>query len=162
MKKLALLFTLVCALAFANEAKAQVQDYNMALGLRFGYPLSVSFKTFITDPGAIEAYAGFRGYSGYGYFTIGAMYQHHFELGDVDGLAWFVGGGASTQFWNYDFGDYGSFVLGINGVLGLDYKFANAPVNLSVDWTPTFFIGDTFIDPFGGGYGALSARYVLN
>ncbi len=166
MKKLALLFTLVCALAFVSESKAQVQDYNMALGLRLGYPLSVSFKTFMSDAGAIEAYAGFAGYSTYGWFNLGAMYQHHMDIEGVEGLAWFFGGGASLQFWNYDDiynnDDFGSFGVGINGVLGLDYKFANAPINLSVDWTPTIFLGNTYYDAFGAGYGALSARYVLN
>jgi hypothetical protein len=46
------------------------------------------------------------------------------------------------------------------GVIGLDYKFSEIPLNLSVDWMPTYFLGG-YIGGFGGGYGSLSARYVL-
>ncbi|MBK7872232.1 MAG: hypothetical protein IPJ74_16935 [Saprospiraceae bacterium] len=50
------------------------------------------------------------------------------------------------------------------GVLGLDYKFANAPVNLSLDWVPIFYIGNDreyVYSGFQGGYGGLAVRYVL-
>jgi hypothetical protein len=164
MKKITLLFSMLFVLALSSQVKAQVQDYSKALGIRLGYPFSVTFKTFINDAAAIEAYAGFAGYTGYGYFNLGAMYQYHRAIEGVDGLAWFYGGGASLQFWSYDSGyDGGSLIIGINGVLGLDYKFPDAPINLSVDWTPTFFIGNTYseFNSFSAGYGALSARYVL-
>ena len=78
-----------------------------------------------------------------------------------------VGGGASAWIWTYDndynFGaDYNNFNLGIMGCLGLDYKFADFPINLSVDWVPTFVVGESYYcRGFGVGYGALAARYTF-
>jgi len=162
MKKLVLLFALFLMLGIASTSQAQVQDYSKAIGLRVGYPVAASFKMFITDPGAIELYAGFRGYSGYGWFAIGGQYQHHFPISAVEGLAWYIGGGAVAQFWNFKYLDNEkTFGFGINAVGGVDYKFANIPLAVSVDWMPTIFITG-YGDGFGGGYGGLSARYVLN
>ena len=99
--------------------------------------------------------------------NVGALYQHHTPIASVDGLKWYVGGGASAWIWTYDkdynFGsDYNNINLGIMGCLGLDYKFADFPINLSVDWVPTFVVGNSFYsNGFGVGYGALAARYTL-
>lgn len=159
MKKLIFTFLVVFCCVFA----AKSQDYKSAIGLRLGYPLSVSYKTFISDPGAIEIFAGFRGYQYYGWFNVGAMYEHHMPIASVSGLKWYFGGGASVYFWHYNdgFADAGSNTsIAILGNLGLDYKFENAPVNLSVDWVPAFFVNG-YGSGFGGGYGALSVRYTL-
>ena len=40
MKKIVLLFSMLFILAITNEMKAQ--DYKSAIGLRFGYPVSIS------------------------------------------------------------------------------------------------------------------------
>ncbi len=163
MKKITLLFSMLFVMAVASNLKAQ--DYNSAIGLRFGYPLSISYKTFLTESNALELYAGYRGYSGiYSYFTVGGLYEIHKPINGVDGLSWYYGGGVSVQFFTYDNSyvftdDNGSLGVGISGVLGLDYKFADAPFNLSVDFLPTIRFGG-----WDSGYyswGALAARYVL-
>ncbi|MBK9981541.1 MAG: hypothetical protein IPP15_03805 [Saprospiraceae bacterium] len=160
MKKFALLLSMVVLLAMANSAHAQ--GYKSAVGLRLGFPLAVSYKFFISDPAAIELYLGYRGNTGYNYINPGAMYLYHFPISSVDGLQWYVGGGAQAFLYSYDFcPDCESFAFGINGAIGLDYKFANAPINLSVDWLPTIVIGGGY-SGFGGDNGALSARYTLN
>ena len=163
MKKITLLFSMLFVMALASNLKAQ--DYNSAIGLRFGYPLSISYKTFLSESNALELYAGYRGYSGiYSYFSVGALYEIHKPINGVDGLSWYYGGGLSVQFFTYDNSyvfndDNGSVGLGISGVIGLDYKFADAPFNLSVDFLPTIRFGG-----WDSGYyswGALAARYVL-
>ncbi|MBK8625236.1 MAG: hypothetical protein IPN86_06655 [Saprospiraceae bacterium] len=156
-------FTLVIALLFVTSV-SQAQDYKSAVGLRLGSPLSVSYKTFISEKGAFEGVAGFRSYSGYSWFNVGAYYQHHNEIASVDGLKWYYGAGANVYFWSWEsnFIDPGSTTsIGISGVLGLDYKFSDYPVNLSADWIPTFFING-YGNGFSGGYGALAVRYTLN
>ena len=159
-------FILTIALAIGVCYAAQSQNYNSAIGLRLGYPVSISYKQFISEPGAIEAFLGFRNYSGYGWFNIGATYQHHFPISGVEGLAWYAGGGASVFFWNdrdnffRNNSDYSATTFGILGVLGLDYKLENAPLNLSVDWMP-FISLNGYYSGFQGGYGGLSARYVI-
>jgi hypothetical protein len=163
MKKFALLFSMLVLFAIANSAHAQ--GYKSAIGLRLGSPLAASYKFFISDPAAIELYVGFRSYSiGYTFINPGAMYQYHFPISSVDGLQWYVGGGASVFLYSYKdvFGTAGdNFGIGLNGVLGLDYKFANAPINLSADWIPTIYLSG-YLSGFGAGIGALSARYTLN
>ena len=162
MKKLIFIFSLVVCCVFAAQAQS---EYKSAIGLRLGYPLSVSYKQFISDPGAIEVFAGFRNYSGYGWFNVGGLYEHHSAITSVEGLKWYVGGGANLFFWNFDKGfnndGAANTSIGLMGALGLDYKFANAPFNLSVDWLPTLFVNG-YGSGFGPGYGALSARYTLN
>jgi hypothetical protein len=151
MKKIALLFSMLFVLALSSQLKAQ--DYKSAIGLRLGYPWGVTYKTFLNETGAIDLFLGTR-YSG---LTIGGMYQVHNDISDVEGLKWYWGGGAIATF--YDYGGSSDLSVGINGVVGLDYKFADAPFNLSLDIMPAFL--------FGGYYegfeiwGGLSARYVI-
>ncbi len=160
-------FLFALALLLSTMAtQLDAQEYRTAIGARLGYPLSASFKQFISDPGAVEVFAGFRAWTFYRWFNIGGMYQHHFPIEGVEGLKWYAGGGASVFFWSYDDvfigrSEYSNTSLGILGVVGLDYKFSDIPLNLSLDWVPTFFVGSGYITGFGGGYGALSARYTL-
>ena len=160
MKKL--FFTL--AIMFTVSV-AFSQNYKSAIGLRLGYPASISFKTFLSEKNAVEAYVGYRRWSYVNYVNIGALYQVHNPISSVDGLSWYYGGGAAVYFWNYDdvyfTDDYNSLSVGISGCLGLDFKFPNAPVNLSVDWVPTFVIGDAYYGGFRGDAGALSVRYTF-
>ena len=165
MRKLVFLVS-ICAMAFfALPQQAQAQYYQTAIGARLGSPLAASFKHFLSEDGAVEAFAGFRGYSTYSWVVAGAAYQIHKPIDAVDGLQWYFGGGVAIYFWTFDnifVGDRStntSFAL--QGYLGLDYTFSDAPVNLSVDWVPTFWLNG-FGSGFGGGFGALAVRYVLN
>ena len=161
MKKVVLLFSVVFCIMSASQVQAQ--DYQSAIGLRFGSPISVTYKFFISEPAAIELYAGYRGYSNvYSYFSIGGLYEIHKPFPDVDNLNWYYGAGASVQFlsYEYDIYDDGNIGFGLSGVVGLDYKFEDAPFNLSLDVMPTIRIGG-WDDGFDFWY-ALSARYVLN
>ncbi len=160
MKKSLFTALIICSFFFV----AQAQGYKTAIGLRLGYPASVSLKHFISEKGAVEVFAGYRGYSGYSWFNVGAAYEHHSPIESVDGLQWYFGGGAAAYFWRWNdgfvYGDAGSTSFGILGTLGLDYKFEDYPVNLSADWMPLFALNG-FNNGFYGGYGALSVRYTL-
>ena len=152
MKKLILLVSLFVLVALSSNLHAQ--DYKSAIGLKLGYPFGVTYKFFISEPAAIDLFIGTR-YSG---VTFGGNYEIHKPLPDVEGLKWYYGGGAIFTF--YDYGGAGSSNFGIDGVVGLDYKFADAPFNLSLDVMPTFLFGE---DYYGGFeiFGGISARYVL-
>lgn len=152
-------FVVTLLLAFVMPAQAQV--YKSAIGARLGYPLAASYKTFINESSAIEAYVGFRGYSGYGWFAVSGAYQKHAPINGVDGLQWYWGAGLSAYFWNFDFDTTASSTtFGLQGYLGLDYKFANAPISITADWIPTFFFSG-YVNGFGGGFGSLGVRYVI-
>ena len=49
--------------------------------------------------------------------------------------------------------------VGVDGVLGLDYKFNRAPINLSIDWQPSFEFADGH--GFVGSWGGLGIRYTF-
>lgn len=148
----------------------QSQTYQKAIGLRLGVPVSVSYKMFLDNSNnAIEAFVSYRSQKvfnyGWSWVGVGAGYLVHNDIASVDGLQWYYGAGGSLYFWSYDdgfadFADQASLSFGILGFTGLDYKFANAPVNVSLDWVPTFFISG-YGDGFGAGNGALAVRYTF-
>ena len=162
MKAYRYLPAIVLCLAFSCGVSAQ--SYTSAVGLRFGYPLSLSYKTFVNDRAAVEGYIGLRGYSRYRAVSLNAAYLIHTDFPDAKGLQWYYGGGAGVQFWSYDdFG--GSTTLGLSGYLGLEYVFPTTPVSISLDWRPTLYLGRNRISSFnnfGVAYGGLGVRYILN
>lgn len=160
-----LLAALLC-LAFTLSTEglhAQGAEYNTAVGLRLGYPLSVSGKKFFKEDLAAEAYVGFRSFSGYSWVNIAAALQKHNPIEDIDGLQWYYGAGATVLFYSYDFGfdGGGSTGIGLQGYLGLDYTFEDVPLSVTLDWIPTIFLTG-FTSGFGAGYGSLGVRYILD
>jgi hypothetical protein len=127
--------------------------YKMAVGIRFSTAPptinnSISFKYFIDQTNAVEALASFGSR-----FGLGALYERHQLIGATPAFTWFYGGGAYVGF------ESGKTWFGPTGVVGLDYKFPNAPVNLSLDWKPELDIipSINFVpDAFG-----LSARFTF-
>lgn len=146
MKKIALL--LIVAFSFSGIINAQRGgNYKTALGIRFGNTyydaFSFSYKNFTTKNGALELNVGFgsRGYDDYSASTMqfALGYQWHFDF-PVEGLKWFVGGGA-TLFNTFSDGEkYSGFGFGIFPTGGIDYKVNSIPLNLSFDLRPTFLI----------------------
>lgn len=142
----------------------QAQNFKSAVGARLGYPLSASYKTFISDKAAVEVFAGTRGFSGYRWISLSGAYQIHKPLSaaNMEGLNFYYGAGASVYFWSFDFDiSESTTTVGLQGYLGLDYSLKNTPINFTVDWIPTFFIGG-FGAGFGAGYGSLGIRYILS
>jgi opacity protein-like surface antigen len=147
--------------------------YKSAIGARLGYPLSASYKTFINETNAIEAYVNFRRWGnlftgGFSYTRIGlgAAYLIHQQLGEnTPGLQWYYGGGAGVYFYSYSndaaFNNPDNLGFGLQGFIGLDYTFEDTPINLTLDWAPTFYIGG-YDASFAGAVGSLGVRYVLS
>ncbi|WP_207493841.1 hypothetical protein [Aridibaculum aurantiacum] len=150
----------VIALLFSGACYAQQEggsQYNSAVGLKVSAGVAVSYKTFVTGTNALEAQAM--------YFNEGvrlaALYQFHFfQFDGVPGLAWYVGPGAHIGFWRKSAQvAYNSRIdLGIDGVLGLDYKIPKVPLNISLDWQPGFSVLGAGLQPQFGGIGL---RYIL-
>jgi hypothetical protein len=168
MKKLLIIIIVLCCTG--RVTNAQSKYYQSAIGARVGagyYDLfSASYKTFITEPGAIELNLGFRNYGlSNSWFDVSfsASYQHHFEIEAVEGLRWFIGGGivAYNSFSSYS--DHSGFGLGVFPTGGVDYKFANIPLNVSADIRPTIGLirpYDYYNNFYLGNVG-VSARYTF-
>lgn len=161
MKKLILFLLLFVGLGMTTNTQAQ--DYKSAIGLRLGYPISITYKTFLNETNAIEIFGGFRSYNQYTTVNVTAGYLLHNDFPDVERLKWYYGLGGGVAFYNFDndfvVDDDGLSIV-INGFLGLDYTLKDTPINLSVDWIPGIFIGG-YGSGFGAGRGALSVRYIL-
>lgn len=110
--------------------RLSAQDYKLAVGLRLSTASptlsnSVSVKYFMDETNAIEGLVSFGTR-----FGLGALYERHQLIGGTPAFTWFWGlGGYLGWQSNQTF-------LGPTGAIGLDYKFSNAPVNLSLDWKP--------------------------
>ncbi|MGD9977628.1 MAG: hypothetical protein AB7S54_06800 [Bacteroidales bacterium] len=150
---LAILFALTLNGAFA-------QDYKTGIGLRLGAPSGITFKHFYAQKSAIEGTLSF-GWGGVG-FT--GLYELHNSIPDVRGLNWYYGAGAHLATadshddnpWDKDKGD--DLFLGVDGVLGLEYTFAEAPICISLDFSPILNVIESPGVWFNAG---ISVRYTF-
>lgn len=149
MKRIFLAAAFLMAVQFTATAQS---DYRTAAGVKF-YPGGITLKHFISDKNAVEGLAYFN----WGGVRITGLYELHFNIEGVEGLQWYVGPGAHIGF--YGSKHYDGTAIGVDGVIGLDYKINNAPLNLSLDWQPSFEFGSG--RGFYGGWGGLAIRYVF-
>jgi hypothetical protein len=132
------LFTILgCIALFAlTTTNVKAQNYKNAIGGRFGSYNGVSFKTGLNKGAMLELIGNFRSSGGVNYVQLTGLYEVYNPIKGAEGLNWYYGGGASVGSMKVK-GFDGDVYLGLNGVLGLDYKFQGAPINLSLDWIPT-------------------------
>jgi hypothetical protein len=159
MKKV---FTILCLTFFATLAitsTSKAQDYDNAIGGRFGAANGVTFKTTLGENKMLDLIANFRSNNNYNYFRITGLYEVYNKINDVQGLNWYYGIGGSIGSVKYKPYNSSDLYLSVDGVLGLDYKFVDAPINLSLDWKPAIQLTpDTEFD--GSGVG-LSLRFTF-
>ena len=162
MKKIILIVGAI-TMMFATPAKSQSmgQTYNTALGVKlWRNGGGITLKHFVGNNNALEGIGYFWGHG----TRITGLYEIHFDIGGAPGLKWYIGPGAHVAFYDQGYNDgygngNGGTYVGIDGVLGLDYKFNNAPINLSLDWQPSLEFGDN--RGFYGGWGGLGIRYTF-
>ncbi|MBB2145694.1 hypothetical protein GM921_09370 [Pedobacter sp. LMG 31464] len=119
-----------------STSTVKAQSYKNAIGGRFGSANGISFKTGLNKNAMLELIGNFRSNKNVDYLRLTGLYEVYNPINGAPGLTWYYGGGGtigSVKVKGYD----GDVYLGLNGVLGLDYKFNGAPINLSLDWIPT-------------------------
>ncbi len=163
MKKVFLLVVSAFILSISTS-KLQAQNYTGSLGLRLGAYNGITYKGFINEKAAIEVYGTFRSYSSsYSFITATGLYEIHNAISNAGGLKWYYGGGITAGFYSFDKTYLGSnntsTIFGITGVLGLEYVFKELPINVSLDWSPTYYFSSG--SGFTGDYFALSVRYIF-
>jgi hypothetical protein len=155
MKRIIALVVLL-ALLTVNRAQAQSMgsSYRTAIGVKF-WPGALTVKHFIRDDRALEGIFSFWGHG----FRFTGLYEFHGDINNAPGLKWYVGPGAHIGVYNerwyrngrdryYDDGD-ASF--GVDGILGLDYKFKGAPIAVSLDINPYIeFLNGAYVGAWGG------------
>lgn len=153
MKKgiLVLVVLFMAKVNFAQNKTAESLTYKTAAGVKVWDGAGLTLKTFIADKAALE-FIGFFNKDG---VRITALYEYHGELNTEGNLRWYVGPGAHVGLYKGN-----NTAFGIDGVVGIDYKFTNLPLNISLDWQPTieFFGGKSF---FNADWGGLGVRYTF-
>lgn len=156
MKKLlltAILSASVFLLTVAQNKTSNSLSYKTSIGVKVWDGAGISLKTFIDDKNAAE----FIGFFKSGATRITGLYEIHGDLNTEGNLKWYIGPGAHVGLYKLSSGTKTYF--GVDGVIGLDYKFANLPLNLSLDWQPAFeFSGGGTFNSSWGGFGI---RYTL-
>ncbi len=146
--------SVIALIIFVNTINAQINDYRTALGVKLYGSGSLTLKHFVNDKRAIELLTTF----GNSNSKITALWERHRTTLLVSNLKWYYGPGVHVEFFNNGKDGRGSRI-GIDGVLGLDYKFNKAPINLSIDWQPGFDIG--LKGGFNANSGGLAVRYTF-
>lgn len=159
MKRMLSLFTVCLLLSVAAHAQPNGSSYETAIGVKV-YPGAITVKHFIQPNRALEG----LGYFWNDGFRFTGLYEIHGDIESVDGLKWYVGPGVHFGVWNREWRDRypnrnSGVAIGIDGVVGLDYKISGAPLSVSVDWQPSFnLIGYSY---FEGAWGGFAIRYTL-
>lgn len=128
MKKLILLLAVVLTFSLTTMAQNE-NSYKNAIGVRLGSTVpaiksGITYKRFLANDNAFEGILSFG--DGVG---ICGLYEIHKPL-STQNLQWLIGFGGYVGITNGD----GKF--GAAGIIGLDYKFNQIPLNITLDWKP--------------------------
>jgi hypothetical protein len=145
--------TIASTTSNAQSSSANSSSYTTALGIKVWDGAGITLKHFFNPDRAGELIAYFWSHG----IRFTGLYEFHFDIPGAEGLKWYVGPGAHVGFYSDKYGDGG--FIGIDGVLGLDYKFNSVPINLSLDWQPSFEFGAG--RGFVGSWGGLGIRYTF-
>ncbi|HZK07473.1 MAG TPA: hypothetical protein VFC92_04685 [Bacteroidales bacterium] len=139
MKKLTV-FTFVILLS-SFSAMAQ---YNFAIGLRSGGTSGLTLKK-MNPASAFEGIIGFW-HDG---LSVTILWEKYSPAFNEPGFNWYYGGGGHVAFYGDDFDGRGpswyhhhydeddtGVGLGIDGIVGLEYKIPNVPIAISLDVKP--------------------------
>ena len=133
--------------------------YKKAIGVKM-YPSAVTYKQFIRTNKAVEA----LGYFSLDGFRATVLYETYAPIEGNENLSWYIGYGGHlglwSETWKKNNPDHtAGIAVGVDGILGLDYKVKNAPLNISVDWQPSFnFVGSSY---FESGWAGIGIRYTF-
>jgi hypothetical protein len=153
-------YFLALLIGLSMSLAVQAQKRENLIGIRGGYAPGITFQHYLANDRAVEVIlSNLRGGS-----FVTALYEVHTPAFDVNNLYWFYGAGGHVGFYRYRDGgrwrdpyfDEG-LLLGVDGIIGLEYFFADIPFQLSVDWKPAFSI--IGYSGFLLSDGAVSLRY---
>jgi len=142
MKKL-ITFSLILGSFLLISKSSNAQDYKTAVGVKFGgYENGISVKYFTTNVVALEGELGFRDNG----VVITGLYEFHQEAFGVHELKFYYGAGAhlgaiGSGVYHRFGGDNqvytkSQLLLGVDGVLGLEYIIPKSPIAVSLDLNP--------------------------
>lgn len=152
------IFLLALALG-ASSTNLKAQDL---IGIRGGWYSGITYQHYMSSNNSLE----FIGQFTRGGTNFTALYEIHNSIPDVSGLNFYYGAGGHLGFYQdggHDlFGDrynsHGS-VIGIDGIIGIEYFLEPIPLQLSLDYKPALNLGGGDIWLFSDA--ALAVRFVF-
>lgn len=128
---------LICTIGITS-AFAQ-RDYRTGIGFRAGPLAGLSVKQFISNKNAIEVI-----YSSKWQGTIfEGLFEVHNDLFKSKSFNVYYGGGTHFGHWKQNEANHPWFSnegnhssWGIDGILGIEHRFKDAPISVSMDWKP--------------------------
>ena len=153
-------FLLITYLANSQVSTEQyTSPYKKAIGIKLN-PGALSYRSFYTRNKAVEA-IGFISLDG---FQLTILNEKFTPFANAENLTWYMGYGGHFNLWSERYklnnpSKSAGVAVGVDGMLGLDYKLKNTPINLSVDIQPAFnFVGASYFDL---GWGGIGIRYTI-
>jgi hypothetical protein len=149
---ISLLICFTCGPGFANAQNAKLPElaqntttYSTAFGLRAGYTGAFTLKQKVGGGNAIEGLLGFWHHG----WSATALFERNVSAFGVPGLNWYYGAGAHMSFANWHIHNHrnkenryryyyyeNDFGIGVDGIIGLEYKIPQIPFALSIDAIP--------------------------
>jgi hypothetical protein len=153
-------FLLITYLANSQASTEEyTSPYKKAIGFKLN-PGAISYRSFYTRNKALEG-IGFISLDG---FQLTILNEKYFPFSNAENLTWYIGYGGHFNLWSEKYklnnpAKSAGVAVGVDGMLGLDYKLKNAPINISVDIQPAFnFVGASYFDL---GWGGIGIRYTI-
>lgn len=166
-------FALVVGIFLSFTEPASAQYYDNSLGLRLGTTSAMTYKRFITKDQAIELLVSGRKDG----FQLTALYEFHrptkLKISDKFYFYYGVGGHIgyvkdyvdefqfNNQVLTVESNKEALFTMGVNTVIGLEYRWLAVPMTIGADLKPFFeFIGMRETD-FNFWDAAVTIKYVF-
>ena len=139
-------------LLIGGTAIAQEQP---SIGLRGGLANGLALKWFLVgDTEAIEGIVTIRQTEGASTLAVTALYELHNYDFATENMRWYYGAGPRVAMGSDNNGS-ATTSLGVDGIIGIEYRIQEGPISLSADWKPSLaLIGTGAVDE-----GAITLRY---
>ena len=157
MKQAILLITFLGVSFLMHAQNHSDSSIGLRLGGGTGYGAEISFQTpFKNDRTELDL--GWGGGNHWSGWTLTGLYQWVMPI--ESGFYWYLGAGPAIGYWD-EKDDYysknGGLYIAASLNVGAEYKFAEIPLQLSLDFRPEFGLINRW-EAVGGGLG-LSVRY---
>jgi hypothetical protein len=122
--------------------KINSSTYNTGIGLRGGLTSGFTVTHFFSGNEAFIGILGYRGHS----WSLTAMYGRFANAYNITGLYWYYGYGAHLSMAGHHTGRFAErdyyhhhddeFGIGIDGLVGMEYKIPQIPIAVSLELKP--------------------------
>lgn len=155
--KLIFLFILsISCLSLQGQRNYSVFDASLGIRMTNGYGISGKFG-MPYDGHYIELISYFAGYEDKSIVNVTALYELTVPLTQTMNFYYGLGPGINILTNLEDV----PVQFALNGIVGVDYTFPNAPFNFSFDYLPNYSFDKVENTFYNNGFG-LTARYIFN